>query len=275
MPNRSGRASTGPLEYHATVVYSPVVAPEPDLVELQRKLGYTFENLTLLQTAMTHRSFANEHKDLGRQDNEKLEFLGDAVLDLVVSHLVMDLHPNLREGQLSVTRARVVSEAGLAGTARTVLDLGSYLYLGKGEERSGGREKPSLLANAFEAVIAAIYLDAGFQASWDAVVRLLGPAIEKIEVTTFTDHKTRLQERFQALLKATPVYEVVAEYGPDHQKLFEVAVSIGGREWQRSAGSSKKQAEQNAAADGLWKLNSTSDEDLDAWARGEEPRSDD
>jgi ribonuclease III len=240
------------------------VAPQPDLDELQRKLGYRFENPDLLVTALTHRSFANENKKLGRKDNEKLEFLGDAVLDLVVGHLVMRLHPDLREGQLSVTRSRVVSEAGLAEVAANALDLGSYLYLGKGENRSGGREKPSLIADGFEAVMAAIYLDAGYQAAWDTIDRLLTPVIERINVTTFADHKTRLQEQLQALLHTTPVYKVVAEHGPDHDKLCEVVVFIHDREWKRSVGSSKKHAEQNAAADALWKLNCTSNEELRA-----------
>ncbi len=193
---------------------------------LEEVLGYRFDDLSRLEIALTHRSFANENRELGRLDNEKLEFLGDAVLDLVVGHALMDAHPNLREGELSVTRSQVVSEAGLSEAARE-LELGAYLFLGKGEERSGGREKSSLLANAFEAMIAAVYLDGGFDAARALAGRLLGEKIENVETTGFYDFKTRLQEAAQARLKATPVYAVIGEQGPDHDKTFIVSVLIG------------------------------------------------
>jgi ribonuclease-3 len=217
-----------------------------DFRRLEELLGYQFTRVELLERALTHRSFANESR--GRTvDNEKLEFLGDAVLDLVVGHTLMDRFPNLSEGELSVTRAQVVSEAGLWEVAAE-LGLGAFLRLGKGEEKSGGRDKPSLLADAFEAVVAAVFLDGGFEASRDLIDRLLADRLSAIDASGFHDFKTRLQESAQAKLKETPEYRVVGEAGPDHDKTFEVAVYIKEREWARAAGKSKKAAEQRAAA---------------------------
>jgi ribonuclease-3 len=225
----------------------------PDFAALEAVLGYQFTDPGLLQTALTHRSFANENQGLERSDNEKLEFLGDAVLDLVVGHRLFEGLPSASEGELSVTRAQVVSEAGLSEVAREI-GLGRYLFLGKGEERSGGRDKSSLLADAFEAVIAAVYLDGGFAAAEALVRRLLDKRIANVEITGFYDFKTRLQEAAQARLKATPEYRVVGEVGPDHDKTFTVAVEINGREWGRAAGKSKKSAEQRAAANAAFIL---------------------
>ena len=218
----------------------------PGVERLEEHLGHRFGDRALLITALTHRSYANEHAGEAT-DNEKLEFLGDAVLDLVVGHLLMRQFPDLREGPLSVTRAQIVSEAGLSEIA-VELDLGTWLRLGKGEERSGGRHKPSLLSDALEAMIAAVYLDAGFDVAFKLVHRLFGARIKAVEVTGYYDHKTRLQERAQALLKTVPVYEVVGEHGPDHCKVFEVRVLINGTELARAHGRSKKSAEQAAAA---------------------------
>lgn len=221
--------------------------PDRDLATLEEVLGHHFANRDLLVTALTHRSYANEHRAEGRRDNEKLEFLGDAVLDLTVGHMLMDRYPSLREGQLSVTRSQVVSEHGLSSLARE-LGLGDWLYLGKGELRSGGRFKASILADAMEALIAAVYLDGGFIAAWQLVERLFENSLASVEETGFYDFKTRLQELAQSRLKATPVYRVVATSGPDHAKQFEVAVEISDREWGRGQGASKKRAEQYAAA---------------------------
>jgi ribonuclease-3 len=217
-----------------------------DFGRLEAVLGYRFTRRELLERALTHRSFANESRG-GAGDNEKLEFLGDAVLDLVVGHHLMDAFPALREGELSVTRAQVVSESCLSEVAGE-LGLGEFLRLGRGEERTGGRDKPSLLADGFEAVVAAVYLDGGFEAARELVERLLGDRLRGIDATGFADFKTRLQESAQAKLKATPEYRVVGEAGPDHDKTFEVAVVIKNREWARAAGKSKKAAEQRAAA---------------------------
>lgn len=216
---------------------------------LEDLLGYQFVHPELLERALTHRSHANEARvgSVAAPDNEKLEFLGDAVLDLVVGQHLMETFPDLSEGELSVTRAQVVSEAGLSEVAAE-LGLGEFLRLGKGEERTGGRDKPSLLADAFEAVIAAVYLDGGFEAARDMVRRLLDARMSSIDASGFHDFKTRLQESAQAKLKATPEYRVLGAAGPDHDKTFEVAVYIVDREWARAAGKSKKEAEQRAAA---------------------------
>jgi ribonuclease III len=236
------------------------VSPARDFERLERLLGYEFAHQELLERALTHRSHANENRAGAGADNEKLEFLGDAVLDLVVGHLLMDQHPTLSEGDLSVTRAQVVSEVGLSELAAE-LGLGEFLRLGRGEERTGGRHKPSLLADAFEAVVAAVYLDGGFDAARQLVERLLDRRLSGIDTSGFSDFKTRLQESAQAKLKATPEYRVVGEAGPDHDKTFEVAVHIKDREWARAAGKSKKEAEQRAAAMAAFLLDGA---DLDA-----------
>jgi len=228
--------------------------PEPsDYGALEATLGYTFRDRSLLEQALRHASWCNEHADAHLEDNERLEFLGDAVLDLVVGHRLMTRYPQLREGELSVTRAQVVSEAGLSEVAAQ-LGIGAWLMLGKGEEKSGGRAKPSILADAFEAILAAVYLDGGFTAAWDFVERLLTARIETVEFKGFYDFKTRLQEKAQARLKATPTYRVVQELGPDHDKRFVVAVTIGNDEWARAVGRSKKEAEQMAAAEAHFRL---------------------
>jgi ribonuclease-3 len=216
-------------------------------------LGYTFRDRGLLEQALRHASWCNEHIAERLEDNERLEFLGDAVLDLVVGHKLMTRYPQLREGELSVTRAQVVSEAGLSEVA-SQLGLGEWLVLGKGEEKSGGRSKPSILADAFEALLAAVYLDGGFAAAWEIAERLLAHRIETVEFKGFYDFKTRLQESAQARLKATPTYRVVQELGPDHDKRFVVAVTIDSEEWARAVGKSKKEAEQMAAAEAHFRL---------------------
>lgn len=238
------------------------MSDDPDFAALEATLGHSFKDKSLLLTALTHRSYANEHSRMGRKDNEKLEFLGDAVLDLAVGHMLMERYPRLREGQLSVTRSQVVSEAGLSQLAME-LGLGEWLYLGKGERRSGGKNKPSILADAMEAVIAAVYLDGGFQAAWDLVARLFATSIDTVEETGFYDFKTRLQELAQARLKATPIYRVIADRGPDHAKVFEVSVVIAGREWARASGRSKKRAEQLAAAHAAFLLEGADLDQLD------------
>ncbi len=224
-----------------------------DYSSLEAMLGYQFRDRSLLEQALRHASWCNEHPTERLEDNERLEFLGDAVLDLVVGHKLMTRYPQLREGELSVTRAQVVSEAGLSEVAGQ-LGIGAWLLLGKGEEKSGGRSKPSILADAFEAILAAVYLDGGFDAATGIVERLLAQRIETVEFKGFYDFKTRLQETAQARLKATPTYRVVQEIGPDHDKRFVVAVTIGNDEWARAVGKSKKEAEQMAAADANFRL---------------------
>jgi ribonuclease III len=228
------------------------MSTDTPLDALEALLGYAFADRERLRAALTHRSFANEQGP-GAIDNERLEFLGDAVLDLIVGHLLMQRCPDLDEGALSVTRSQVVSEAGLSSVARQ-LDLGRFLYLGKGEERSGGRDKPSILSGAFEAVIAAVYLDGGFDAAQTLVSRFFTQPLESLELGSSGDFKTRLQEICQASHRAAPTYAVVGERGPDHDKTFEVAVMLGPRELARAEGKSKKAAEQRAAAAALARL---------------------
>jgi len=224
-----------------------------DYSALEAMLGYTFRDRGQLEQALRHSSWCNEHTTEKLEDNERLEFLGDAVLDLVVGHKLMTRYPQLREGELSVTRAQVVSEAGLSEVAHQ-LGIGAWLMLGKGEERSGGRNKPSILADAFEAILAAVYLDGGFIAASEIVDRLLSQRIETVEFKGFYDFKTRLQETAQARLRATPTYHVVQEIGPDHDKRFVVAVTIADSEWARAVGRSKKEAEQMAASEAHFRL---------------------
>lgn len=186
--------------------------------------------------------------------NERLEYLGDAVVDLVVGDRLMQCLPDAREGTLSKLRALVVSEASLAGVAGA-LGLGQFLSLGRGEEQTGGRAKPSLLADAFEAVIGAVYRDGGFDAANQLALRLLGQLVaDAVSGRLKPDHKTRLQEFAQGKLRQMPHYEVVDERGPDHEKEFEVAVSIAGQEIARACGHSKKEAEREAAGRALARL---------------------
>ncbi|HMF43823.1 MAG TPA: ribonuclease III [Polyangia bacterium] len=234
-------------------------APVARYAELQARLGHTFRTIGLCETAMTHTSWLNEAGQPDRSDNERLEFLGDAVLDLVVSDMLMRRFPDRREGDLSRARAALVSESGLARVA-VALDLGAFLLLGKGEERTGGRTRPSILANTLEALMGAIYLDAGFDAVAAVAGRLFDGRIADVDAHALADYKSRLQERAQALWQTAPVYEVVAEDGPDHDKRFEVALTLGGRPYGRAIGRSKKEAEQGAAAAAL-----------EAIERGEKP----
>jgi ribonuclease-3 len=230
----------------------------PSLTELESILGYAFRDRGLLERALCHASWCNEHGALApgearREDNQRLEFLGDAVLALLVSQRLMARFPDAHEGALSVTRAQVVSEEGLSDVARH-LGFGRHLLLGRGEDRSGGRDKAKILADAFEAIVAAVYLDGGFPAARDLVDRLLTERINAAEIKNFYDFKTRLQETAQARLRSTPTYRVVQELGPDHDKRFVVAVTIGDDEWARAVGKSKKEAEQMAAAEAHFRL---------------------
>lgn len=224
-----------------------------DYSALQAVLGYSFSDGKLLEQSLRHPSWCNEQGEPRPDDNERLEFLGDAVLDLVVSHRVMTRFPKAHEGDLSVTRQQIVSEAALSEVGKK-LEIGKWILLGRGEEKSGGRDKPKILADMFEALIGAVYLDGGYPAAWELIDRLLGEKIATVELKNFYDFKTRLQETAQARLKATPTYHVVQELGPDHDKRFVVAVTIGTDEWARAVGKSKKEAEQMAAAEAHFRL---------------------
>jgi ribonuclease-3 len=212
---------------------------------LMSDLGHRFSTPMLLLEALTHRSFVNESQDPTVRDNERFEFLGDAVIDLVVSTALMTRHPMAREGALSKMRAAIVNEAGLARVARA-LRLGECLRLGRGEEISGGRDRSSLLADAFEAVIAAVYLDAGFERVREVLLRHL-QFPDDLERPR-GDPKTEVQERIQAKLRRTPTYRVIAEDGPDHSKTFQVEILLGDEVMAEGTGRTKKEAEQRAAA---------------------------
>ena len=225
-------------------------AEHPPFAALEVRLGYAFRDRTLGETALTHSSWLNEATAPDRTDNERLEFLGDAVLALVVSDLLMRRLPDGAEGDLTRARAALVSEGGLARAAGA-LDLGRWIYLGRGEERTGGRARPSILANALEALMGAIYLDGGLEEAVGVAARLFAVEVADVEQHALADYKSRLQERAQALLQTAPVYQVVAESGPDHDKRFEVALLLTGREWGRAIGRSNKEAEQSAASRAL------------------------
>ncbi|HMS85644.1 MAG TPA: ribonuclease III [Nitrospira sp.] len=213
-------------------------------------LKYRFTDDNLLEEALTHKSYVNERRDSGRTHNERLEFLGDAVLSLIISDYLARRYPELSEGALSKLKAKLVSETPLANAARR-LDLGRYLRLGRGEERSKGREKTSLLADALEAVIAAVYLDGGFEASRDFTVDVLAEELHRLDVLQEQpggdDYKTRFQEWCQKRHELLPQYLVVRETGPDHEKVFEVEVHVNHQVVGVGRGNSKKEAEQEAA----------------------------
>lgn len=229
------------------------------LADLQQSISYTFKEPQLLERALTHKSFANENKVPFH--NERMEFLGDAVLTLIVSEHLMRTCPDSTEGDLSRLRAAIVSEPALAVIGRT-LALGSYLLLGKGEEQTGGRDKDSLLADALEALIASLYLDAGKDAAEAFILRFFEDVIRKSCASrTSLDYKTALQERCQERLKQLPEYRVASETGPDHQKQFDVELLVKGQLYGRGTGKSKKEAEQKAAKEALEKLRSQEPED--------------
>jgi ribonuclease-3 len=213
---------------------------------LEERLGYTFRNASLCETALTHKSWMNETQETGRADNERLEFLGDAVLALVTSDMLMRRFPDQPEGELSKARAALVNEASLAHVAET-LALGQWIFLGRGEEQAGGRQKRSLLANTLEALLGATYLDGGFAAAFEVAEHLISRFVADVPAVTNKDFKSRLQELAQARLQMAPTYVVLSEQGPDHAKTFEVAISIGDKELARAFGRSKKEAQQNAA----------------------------
>ncbi|MEI7672384.1 MAG: ribonuclease III [Deltaproteobacteria bacterium] len=224
------------------------------LTALEDQLGWYFADIALLDNALTHRSFVNENAALACQDNERLEFLGDAVLELTVSDMLMRKFPGHSEGQLSKLRASVVNEQPLAELSRR-FGIGERLLLGKGEECSGGRMKSSLLANAFESVIAAMYQDGGFDRTAAFIARLFEPLIEKGDLSTiYKDYKTAAQEMCQILFREVPRYTVISETGPDHDKRFETNLMIGERVISTGAGRSKKEAEQQAARIAMEKL---------------------
>lgn len=225
------------------------------LNELQEKIEYKFKDMKLLYWALTHSSYANEHKKQKITYNERLEFLGDSVLGLVVSEYIFVKYPRYPEGDLTKLRATVVCEPSLSYLAKNI-NLGKYLMLGKGEEATGGRERVSILADAFEALIGAIYLDGGIENAKVFVLKYLSPIIENAVngVELFIDYKTHLQELLQKTTKSKIEYAVILEEGPDHNKIFHTEVTLDGEVLGKGIGRSKKEAEQNAAKSALDKM---------------------
>lgn len=214
---------------------------------LEARIGFAFPDRALALMALTHKSWVNEHREDAGGHNERLEFLGDAVVDLAISQRLMERFPEAREGELSKMRAAVVDERGLSDMARS-LELGALLRLGRGEERTGGREKPSLLCDAMEAVIAVIFLAGGLPAVLTLVDRFLGEAFARATAGTLDrDYKTQLQELAYSRLRVVPRYRIVEERGPDHDKLFVVEVEVAEGLTATAEGHSKKDAEQAAA----------------------------
>lgn len=218
--------------------------------DLQDKIGYHFKNLSLLSEALTHSSYANEHKAKHIKYNERLEFLGDAVLSIVVSDYIFKNCPQLPEGELTKLRASLVCEKSLFKFAKQI-DLGSYILLSKGERNNGGAERSSILADAFEALIAAIYIDGGFSAASKHILNFVIPEIKSTKNRKINDYKTTLQEIVQKNPGEMLEYVLVSESGPDHNKHFVSEVHLNSNVIGKGGGKSKKEAEQQAARQAL------------------------
>lgn len=223
------------------------------MTELENKLKYCFSDKALLQTALCHSSYANENKGTKLSSNERLEFLGDSVLGQVVATHLYLTRPEMPEGQMTRLRAELVCEHSLFGVAQA-LELGKYIKLGKGEEHSGGRQRESILADAVEALIAAMYLDGGMETAKGFIHRFILSDATGVKVQPSSDYKTSLQEIVQKKAGQTLSYEPVSESGPDHNKVFAVRVLLNDRPIGEGSGRTKKEAEQNAAKSGIEEL---------------------
>ena len=223
---------------------------DDNYTRLEKTIGYCFHDRTLLEEALTHRSRANEVQ--GDFDNQRLEFFGDSILGFLVSHLLFTRFPDAREGELTHMRAALVDEARLSAIAAK-LEIGSYLQLGRGEEKSGGREKRSILADAYEALLAAIFLDGGVAAVRGTIERHFAGFMGEFAASgvNSTDYKTELQEYTQATSASTPAYELTAAEGPDHDKIYRFSVMVNGVLTGAGEGKSKKEAQQAAAREAL------------------------
>lgn len=221
--------------------------------DLEKKLKYCFKNKSLLQTALCHSSFANENKGRKLSSNERLEFLGDSVLGHVAANFLYHAFPDMPEGQMSRLRAELVCEQSLYSVAR-VLELGEHMKLGRGEENSGGRQRSSILADAVEAIIAALFLDGGMEVAKSFIEYYILSDDRTRETAHSSDNKTFLQELIQRTPGRSLSYEIVSESGPDHNKTFCVRVLLNGRAVGEGSGRTKKEAEQNAAGSALEEL---------------------
>lgn len=222
-----------------------------ELKELEKKTGYSFKNFSLFRQALTHSSYANEHKQEHQHDNERLEFLGDAVLEVISSEFLFFQYPEMPEGDLTKLRASIVCEPTLALCARE-LKLGDYLLLGKGEERTGGRRRDSIVSDAMEALIGAIYLDGGFANAKEFVERFVLTDIEHKKL--FYDSKTILQELVQGKFSKEVTYRLLSVDGPDHDKKYNVEALVGEQAYGKGSARTKKGAEQEAAYETLLQL---------------------
>jgi ribonuclease III len=255
VPEDSAEDARRIIESHRDEVGNRVVRLRDEFEDLETRIEYRFKDRGLLEHALTHKSRAAEDASGGVNDNESLEFLGDAVLGLIVADTLFHRFPGYSEGQKSKIKASVVSTQSLARHAER-LGLGGHLILGRGEEKTGGRFKAALLADAYEALIAAIYLDGGIDAARAFLARELDAAISAGEQPDFhgQDFKSALQERLQSLGKSLPEYRVVNEEGPDHRKVFHVDVIVSGETLATANGRAKKEAEQEAARLALSRL---------------------
>lgn len=225
-----------------------------DISELENKLDYHFRDKKLLIEALTHKSFYHEHPDKAEAYNERLEFLGDSVLGLVIVEYLFLLKEKLPESIMAKTKSYVVKEAVLSEIAKNI-SLGKYLRLGKGEQSTGGRTKRSLLADAMEAVLGAVYIDSDYEGAKRLILRLLKDKIDYIiNSGEFHDFKTELQEKSQLIFSTIPEYKIVKQEGEEHNKFFTVEVYIAGKKFGTGSGRSKKEAEMNAAKEALTKL---------------------
>jgi len=224
--------------------------------DLETKINYKFKNPELLQLAVTHRSFLNENRNISsvKEHNERIEFLGDAVLELVVTRYLYDTYPEYTEGELTSFRAAVVRTESLAESALK-LGLGEFINMSRGEEATGGRNRPYILANTVESIIGAIYLDSNYESAARFIAQELIPKLPDIvSKRSDIDPKSKLQELAQEQHKFTPLYEVVSETGPDHDKIFTIRVMIADKEFGRGTGKSKQEGEQGAARMALEKF---------------------
>ena len=234
-----------------------------NLKKLEKLLDYKFKHIEHLKKALTHKSYANEHRLAPTEQNERYEYLGDAVLELAISHLLMRRFPDHPEGELSKLRAAVVNENQLAEIAKA-LCLGDFLYLGKGEDITHGREKPSLLSDALEAVFGAVFLDRGFEKAFRTIENIYEDILDRAGGVGFIkDYKTKMQEVAQSRFRVVPKYKLIRAVGPDHCKTFEVNLFIGDELFGAGEGKSKKAAEQDAARRALEKLHMGESDDKD------------
>ena len=224
------------------------------LKAFEKCLGISFKKREHLKRALMHKSYANENKYPYTDQNERYEYLGDAVLELAISHILFSLFPEHSEGELSKLRAAIVNEDQLARLARQIR-LGDFMYLGKGEGQTGGRDKPSLLSDAYEAVLGAVFLDRGLDKAVKVIRRNFEEVIKEVGGAGYvSDFKTRLQEAVQGKFRTIPRYRLVREIGPDHNKIFEINLFVGSNHVSTGRGASKKAAEQDAARKALEKL---------------------